>query len=152
MIDRRDAIELAYREQHDRLWRTLFGYTGSREVASDAAAEAFAQALAHREELRSPSDWVWTAAFRIARGMLVDPPVQAGPDEASYDPASPIRDLVWALAQLPERQRLAVVLRDYADRPTSEVADVLGVTTATVYVHLNHARKRLRKLLEEHDA
>ena len=152
MVARRGEIERAYREQHDRLWRALFGYTGSRDVASDAAAEAFAQALAHREELRSPDDWVWTAAFRIARGQLVDRPIEGLGNEDSYDPAESVIDLVRALAQLPERQRLAVVLRDYADRPTAEVADVLGITTATVYVHLNHARKRLRMLLEERDA
>jgi hypothetical protein len=45
-------------------------YTGDREVASDAMAEAFAQALARGDELRSAERWVWHAAFRIAAGEL----------------------------------------------------------------------------------
>jgi len=61
-------------------------------------------------------------------------------------------DLVRALRQLPERQRMAVVLHDYADRPTREVAAALGVSTATVRVHLSHGRRKLRGLLEERHA
>jgi predicted RNA polymerase sigma factor len=35
-------IERLYREEGSRLWWALLAYTGDREVASDAAAEAFA--------------------------------------------------------------------------------------------------------------
>jgi DNA-directed RNA polymerase specialized sigma24 family protein len=46
---------------------------------------------------------------------------------------------------------MAIVLHDYADRPTDEVASVLGVSRATVHVHLSQGRRRLRKLLEDQD-
>src|SRR2546430_12508817 len=49
---------------------TLFPYTTLFRSASDAMAEAFAQALARGNELRSPQRWVWRAAFRIAAGEL----------------------------------------------------------------------------------
>jgi DNA-directed RNA polymerase specialized sigma24 family protein len=62
----------------------------------------------------------------------------------------PVRDLVDALKTLSPQQRLAIVLHDYADRPTTEVAAILGSSRATVHVHLSAARKRLRPLLEEH--
>ena len=39
-------------------------------MADDAVAEAFAQALRRRSEIREPGRWVWRAAFRIARGEL----------------------------------------------------------------------------------
>jgi RNA polymerase sigma factor (sigma-70 family) len=58
---------------------------------------------------------------------------------------------VEALRQLSPKQRLAIVLHDYADRSTDEVATVLGASKATVYVHLSTARRRLRTLLEESD-
>lgn len=51
---RRDAIEQAYREDSARLWRSLLGYTGSADVASDALAEAYAQALSRDGDLRVP--------------------------------------------------------------------------------------------------
>ena len=150
----RDAIERAFHEHADRLWRSILGFSGDPEVASDAVAEAFAQALAHDDDLRSPADWVWTSAFRIARGALkmegrdTEIPRAA---EGSYELPEPVRDLVKALAAITERQRLAIVLHDYADRPTSEVADVLGISTATVYVHLSQGRRRLRRLLAQGD-
>jgi len=55
------------------------------------------------------------------------------------------------LRQLSPNQRVAVVLHDYADRPTGEVAEILGCSRATVYVHLSQGRRRLLKLLEDHD-
>jgi RNA polymerase sigma-70 factor (ECF subfamily) len=153
MTAERESIEQVYRDLGDRLWRALLGFTGDPDVASDALAEALAQALARDGDIRSPADWVWTSAFRIARGLLKDrgraPPVAS---EAHYELADSVRDVVQALAQLPERQRLAIVLHDYGDRATAEVADMLGITTATVYVHLSQGRKRLRKLLEDDHA
>jgi len=132
------------------MWRALVGFTGDPDVASDARAEAFAQALARGEALTNPAAWTWTAAFRIARGLMKDRRSAAigGPNDR-YDLPEPVRDLVAALATLPSRQRLAIVLHDYADRPTSEIADVLGITQATVHVHLSVGRRRLRPLLQE---
>jgi RNA polymerase sigma-70 factor, ECF subfamily len=76
-------------------------------------------------------------------------PVNPSGVETPYELPDPIRDLVAALATLPPKQRLAIVLHDYADRPTDEVAAILGSTRATVHVHLSAARRRLRPLLEE---
>ena len=54
-------------------------------------------------------------------------------------------------AAISPHQRLAIVMHDYADRPTDEIARVLGVTRPTVHVHLSQGRKRLRDLLEPTD-
>jgi len=63
-------LERLYREEGSRLWWALHAYSGDRDVASDALAEAFAQALARGSAIRSPSAWIWKAAFRIAAGDL----------------------------------------------------------------------------------
>jgi len=63
-------LERLFEEESKLIWRALVAYTGDRDVASDAMAEAFAQALARGDELRSPRRWVWRAAFRIARGEI----------------------------------------------------------------------------------
>ena len=60
-------------------------------------------------------------------------------------------DVLAALRQLPARQRAVVVFHDYADRPADEIARTLGVTRATVYVHLSEGRRRLRRMLEDQD-
>lgn len=153
VANHRDAIERLYRDDAGRLWRALLGYTGRPEVASDAVAEAFAQALARDGDLRSPADWVWTAAFRIAAGMLKRAPLPSSAALRPYEEMpEPVIDLVRCLSLLPARQRLDIVMHDYADRPVKEVAAVLGITNATVYVHLSQGRRRLRELLEDSDA
>jgi len=38
-------LEAVYREDGARLWRALYAYSNDAELAFDAAAEAFAQAL-----------------------------------------------------------------------------------------------------------
>lgn len=147
-----EALERIYRDEADHLWRALLGYTGSPDVAAEAVAEAFAQALGRGDAIRSVRSWVWTAAFKIAAGLSKrnSPPGVAA--EGSTVLPEPVVDLVQALARLPERQRLCVVMHDYADRSVGEVAAVLGITTPTVYAHLRQGRHRLRHLLEEVDA
>jgi RNA polymerase sigma factor (sigma-70 family) len=46
-------------------------------------------------------------------------------------------------------QRAAVVFRYLEDRPTSEIAELLGCSESTARVHLHRARKRLSTLLGE---
>jgi RNA polymerase sigma-70 factor (ECF subfamily) len=147
----RDAVERAYRQDADRLWRAVLMYAGDAEVASDAVAEAFAQALRRGGELRAPERWVWRAAFRIARGELARrralAPLKDEPVEISD--ASPVLEL--ALSRLSPRQRGAVVLHYYGGYPLAEVASILGSTTGAVAVHLHRARRRLYDLLTEEE-
>jgi RNA polymerase sigma factor (sigma-70 family) len=147
------ALERVYFEQGAKLWRALVAHTGDTEMASDALAESFAQALARGDAIRSPSSWVWTAAFRIAGGLLKErgrsqPPASL---ERAAPMPEPIADLVVALGRLSPKQRMAVILHDYADRPTDEVAKVLGASRATVHVHLSKGRRRLREILGDDD-
>jgi RNA polymerase sigma-70 factor, ECF subfamily len=147
----RDAIDRVYRSEGPRLWRAVLMYARDREIANDAVAEAFAQALRRGPELRSPERWVWRAAFRIAGGELARrsrlAPLEDEPIE--FSEASPV--LAMALRRLSPRQRGAVVLHYYAGYPLSDVARILGSTTGAVAVHLHRARRRLRDLLTEEE-
>ncbi len=105
MTEAGETLERLYREQGARLWRSLFAFSGDPEVASDALAEAFAQALARGNAIVRPDGWIWTAAFRIASGQLKErrrrPPRSA--ERASYEMPAEVIDLVAALAQLPNQ-------------------------------------------------
>jgi RNA polymerase sigma-70 factor (ECF subfamily) len=148
-------IERIYREQAPRLWRSLVAFTGDREVANDAVAEAFAQVLARGDAVRDPERWVWRAAYRIAAGQLKarrnDPPSHGATTDTSPDATEEEADLMAALAKLPSRQRAALVLHYLADLPNQEIARALGITTSTVRVHLMQGRRRLRDLLGDPD-
>lgn len=65
-----DAIEHVYREHGQAVWRSVFAYAGDREVADDAVAEAFAQALRRGAAIDAPLPWIWRTAFRLAAGAL----------------------------------------------------------------------------------
>jgi len=150
---RRAELERLYRERRGRMWQAVFAFAGDPEVASDAVAEAFSQALRRGEEIRSPERWIWRTIFRIAAGELKDRRrhVAMWVDD-TYEMDDLTRDLVVALAKLSEKQRAAVVLHHAVGYPAKEVAEILGSTTAAVHVHLSRARRRLRELLRTDDA
>jgi RNA polymerase sigma-70 factor (ECF subfamily) len=145
-------IERVYREVGDRLWWALLAYTGDREMASDAAAEAFARALAAPATIRDPAAWVWRVAFRVATTLLRTPVAAAGDHEESHEMDDRILDVIRELKRLPHRQRAVFVLFYLEDKPTTEIAEMLGMAPPTVSVHLHRARRKLRAILGGDDA
>jgi RNA polymerase sigma-70 factor (ECF subfamily) len=141
-------IERLYRQQGDRLWRSLLAYTGDREIASDAAAEAFAQLIRRGDGVREPERWLWRSAFRIAAGELKERGRSIVIDvETSYEMETPALDLLAALRELSDKQRASVVLHDAAGYTNKEVAEIIGSTPAAVKVHVARGRRRLRQRL-----
>jgi RNA polymerase sigma-70 factor (ECF subfamily) len=151
--NRGSELERLYREHGARLWHALLGFCGDPDVAADALAEAFAQALRRGEAIREPLPWIWRAAFRIARGEVKDRRLRGvvGREE-SYEMEEPAVELMGALRKLSARQRAAVVLFHLADYPVKEVAAMLGTSSSAVRVHLTRGRRRLRAMLEGSDA
>jgi RNA polymerase sigma-70 factor (ECF subfamily) len=144
----RGEVEALYRSEGARLWSAVRGYTGDRGISDDAVAEAFAQLLRRGGEVHNRAAWVWTTAFRLAarelqrrRATLPDPP------DTAYEHSMADHTVLSAIAQLSDRQRAAVILHYYADRPVKDIADILASTPAAVSVHLFRARKNLRKIL-----
>ena len=148
-------FERVYVESGKTIWRAVYAYCGDPEIASDAVAEAFTQAMARGgTNIRSLEGWIWHASFRIANRYLMLRSDESGrmPERCTLEIPEPADHLVAALRQLSDNQRLAIVMHDYADRPVTEVGTAMGISTATVYVHLSRGRHRLRTLLEGHDA
>jgi RNA polymerase sigma-70 factor (ECF subfamily) len=146
-------LERVYRDHGERMWRAVFAFCGDAEVASDAVAEAFAQALRRGEALRDPARWTWRVAFKIARGELkrrrralpLEPARLPGVEEE-------VMDLIAGLRRLSPKQRTALVLHHGAGFPVREVAAIIGSTAAAVRVHLSRGRRRLQDLLEDDHA
>ena len=150
-------VERCYREQAERLWRSLLLFSGEADVASEAVAEAFAQALRRGDAIRDLDAWVWRAGFRIASGDLArrrhEPPSELSEvTGVAVEMPEQTVDLVRAMRKLSPKQRGAVVLHHYAGYSNKETARILGSTAAAVGAHLDRARRRLRTLLEDTDA
>lgn len=152
-VERGEVLERLYREQGDRMWRSVLAFAGDPEVASDAVAETFAQALRRGDAIRDPERWLWRTVFRVAAGELAERRRRGvSSAEEAYEMEESARELVAALTKLSPKQRAAVVLHHAAGYPLKEVAAILGSTVGAVKVHLLRGRRRLRDLLEDPDA
>ncbi|HZA19040.1 MAG TPA: RNA polymerase sigma factor [Pseudonocardiaceae bacterium] len=77
----------------------------------------------------------------------VTEPIDPGADvDAVIDRRDTAQQLARQLAQLPEQQRIAVVLRHVNDLPITEIAEVLGCPPGTVKSHISRGLRRLREL------
>lgn len=152
---RTDGVRSAYEAVHVSLWRALFAFSGSREIADEAEAEAWAQLLRRGDGVEDPAAWAWRSAFRIAAGELKRRSGAATPgvvpDQGVNGPESAL-DLIAALRHLSEQQRACVVLCDLAGYRATEAAQLLHTTAGTVRMQRMRAHRRLRDLLEDHDA
>jgi len=153
--DRVERVRTAYEAVHAPLWRAVLAYSGSADIADDAVAEAFAQLLRRGDGVDDPAAWAWRSAFRIAAGELKrrsDAPTAGAVPDVGVSLPEPALDLLAALHQLTPQQRACVVLCDLTGHRAPEAARLLGTTAATVRVQRMRARRRLRDLLEDHDA
>ncbi len=145
------ALEGLYRRDGGKLWRALLLYSGDPEVASDAVAEAFAQAIRRGEAIRSPERWVWRTAFKIAAGELKNQGQSVSLDhEVEMNGAEEgLVELMACLRSLSNKQRSSLVLHDLAGYTHREIAHIIGSTPSAVSVHITRARGRLRRDLED---
>jgi RNA polymerase sigma-70 factor, ECF subfamily len=144
-------IEALYRAGYPRFARVARAITGDRETALEAVQEGFADALRHAEQWSGRGTlegWVWRCVVNRARKArprrLHVGFVDGGGAIADADP-----ELRAHLAALPERQRLVVFLRYYADLSYQEIASALEIEVGTVSATLNAAHASLRAALEE---
>jgi RNA polymerase sigma-70 factor (ECF subfamily) len=152
-----EAVGAMYRWRYTTFLRVAEAVTGDVELARDAVNEGFANALQSRASYRgegSAEAWVWSCIVNAARRTRrrQGPSVNgSSEDVAIAPPQTPEADtaIAAALAQLPERQRLVLFLRYYADLDYGSIAAVLTIDVGTVGAHLHKAHRSLRRCLEE---
>jgi len=142
-------VEAVYRQDGDRLWRALYAYAGNEDIASDAVAESFAQALRRGPAIRDVRAWIWRSAFRLAAGDLKrQSKLSREPmPESAFDDVHADEQLLAALQALTSQQRAVIVLHYYADCPVREISRRTGINPLAVRAHLSRGRKHLRVLL-----
>jgi RNA polymerase sigma-70 factor, ECF subfamily len=152
-----DEIERVYRARLPELRRVAGAILGDRELALDAVQEGFALAVRERASFRgdgSLEGWLWQIVVNAARGQQ-----RRSRDERELSDDASARDngnrdepqerVRAAVALLPERQRLVLFLRYYADLDYGAIADALGISAGTVGATLNAAHGSMWRLLEE---
>ena len=145
-------LERVYRAEFTRFVRVATAIAGDEQSGADAVHDAFVQAVRNRRSFRGDGPleaWLWrmvvnAAKKRAGREPASDPQDIPAVHENGF--GDPVRSLV---AGLPERQRLALFLRYYADLDYQSIAATLGVAPGTVGATLNAAHAALRNSLKE---
>lgn len=172
MLRVRGGDEAAFRElveaTEDRVFGTIAKMLGGIEGAEDLAQRVYLRIWQARERYEPSAKfttWMFSIARRLvlnerrgrsrrgavfhdpAPGETVRDPVSKESPAAEASAAELARAIEGALADLPEEQRTAVVLRRYEEMPYEEIAVVLGTTVPAVKSLLFRARQTLREKL-----
>jgi len=159
--DPRAFGELVHRHR-DRMWAVALRTLRDPEEAADALQEAFISAFRAAGSFRAESQ-VTTWLHRIVVNACLDrmrrraarptvPLPEAGPGEpattgdamADRETRLAVKD---ALAQLPEEQRVPILLVDVEGYSVAEAARVLGVPEGTVKSRCARGRAKLANIL-----
>jgi len=81
--------------------------------------------------------------------MEIPPPAQDSPVEEHLIRMEIRQELKSAIKSLPEKERTAIVLREYHGLEYKEIAEVLGCPIGSVKVLIFRARQRLRERLKD---
>jgi RNA polymerase sigma-70 factor, ECF subfamily len=149
-----------YAATYDSLCVQLYAHTGEMAEAQDVVQEAFCRAFDRWQTLSAYDDpvaWVRKVAWNLAtsrwRRMRTAMAFARRHREEWVSEPDPVRlDLTQALAQLPQRQRQAVVLHYLGGLSLQEIATLTSAPIGTVKTWLRRARTKLDSLLEVRDA
>lgn len=155
------ALATAYGPEVYRLARYLMH---SDEDARDAAAEIFVRLYSARDNIpvEGFKPWLMRVTYNYCLDVLrrkntlrrllpkihqhMTRAVSPGPEQAAVE-ADERAEVRRAVAQLPETERMVVVLRYYHQLSYSEIGLVLDIPEATVGTRLYRAREKLRSML-----
>jgi RNA polymerase sigma-70 factor (ECF subfamily) len=150
-----ELFAAAYPQVARMVWFVIHDRAAAEEVAQDAFTELYRD-WSRLRDFDRPDLWVRRVAIRKAqreasrRTRRVVLEQTATPAPLLEDGIRlPDPELIAAIRALPAKQRAIVVLFYLEDRPMVEVADLVGCSTSTGFVHLHQARKRLAALLGE---
>ena len=168
MDDRERAFLEAAMPHLDVVYRVARHTSRDHHQAEDLVQETYLRAFAAFASHRGPSTkaWLVTICLNLARSegrrrarRVVEtslpehhePEARRG-ERARGSPGQRRPGFgLSALAQLPEEQRLAIVLMDLAGHSASEVAEMLGCPRNTVLSRVFRGRQRLASLLVGED-
>ena len=152
------AIETVYRGRFEAFLRVAAAVAGDEQRGRDVVHEAFVRAVRHRRRLRHEDrlePWLWRIVVNEARRRrrderrLTTVELAAEPAAASPNGHDEHRALRAAITALPERQRLVLFLRYFADLDYEAIAETLAIAPGTVAATLHAAHAKLRHQLQE---
>jgi RNA polymerase sigma factor (sigma-70 family) len=158
-----DASAAFVRRFQSRVYGLTLAMLRDRELADDAAQEAFLRAFRYAPSYDARRGAVATWLLSIARNVAIDiarvkPATPVDPDVVASELDLAVHDAALdvperehvrkAVATLPPEQRRALVLAVYAGRTAREISELDGVALGTVKTRIRGAMLKLRVMLE----
>jgi RNA polymerase sigma-70 factor (ECF subfamily) len=152
-----------YERYHDRVYGYCLYKLGNREEAEDATQTTFLLVLRALERgvvPRLEANWLFTIAQNACRcrartrgrgrehEVLSDPQVLQEVAPSQNGAREELVGLDEALADMPELQRRAIILREWRGCSYREIAQQLGLTGSAVETLIFRARRSLAQRLE----
>jgi RNA polymerase sigma-70 factor (ECF subfamily) len=151
-------------ERHRRaVYQLCYRFVGNHEDASDLSQDVFLRAYRGLKNFRGQSTlatWLYRIGVNVCLNRVsLKTPKNEPIDEEQYvdvKTESPservLRDeravrVRAAIAQLPHKQRTALILRMYHEMSHQEIADTVGSSVGAVKANVFHALQNLKKLL-----
>lgn len=159
MPDIDTSFERVVRDHYAQVFRFVRRRTTRAEDAEDITQTVFSEALSAFERTDVPSSPPLALLYTIARRRLIDM-ARRSRNDASLDQLSSqpgletygksLADvLASSIADLPETQRLVVLMKIVQGRSHAEIAERLQVSEGASRMQLNRALTALRDMLEE---
>jgi RNA polymerase sigma factor (sigma-70 family) len=146
-------LEELYRSGYERFVRVAWAITGGELDARDAVQEAFVRALKGLGGFSGEGaleGWVWRIVVNAALAIRAQQvPESVFAEEAAPESGGVDEEVRRWISRLPERQRVAVFLRYYADLDYRAIGEALGIEPGTVSATLGSAHATLRRQLAE---
>ncbi len=151
-----EAFNVLFKRYERKVYMYCMRVLLDEDAAHDAFQEAFLRLYQHRKSYDGRNFMVWF--FTIVRNVCLNMrrnKKTTVPFETSHVNSTPaqVKDVVLheqvaaALNQLPLDYREAIVLYEYDGYSYQEIADIIGVSIATVKIRIFRARKMLRTIL-----
>jgi RNA polymerase sigma-70 factor (ECF subfamily) len=156
------AVEEIVAKYQRRVYAFIYRMTYDVEESKDLTQKTFINVLTGIKDFRKEASFK-TWLYRIALNTGINHLRKNRPEESEIDESLACgrvgalsslieeekKELVRScLDGLPERQRLAVILRVYDDLNCSESARVMGCSEGAVKAHYHNGVKRLREILK----
>lgn len=158
-----EAVEDIVSKYQRHIFAITYRMTGDIEDAKDLTQKTFVRAVQGLRGFRKESSfktWLYRIAINLSLNHLKNERRAENGLEESVMTNNPLtlsalideekrHDVRKGLDELPQRQRLAVILRAYEGLSCSETARVMGCSEGAVKAHYHHGVKRLREILKE---
>jgi RNA polymerase sigma-70 factor (ECF subfamily) len=157
------AFEVLVERHRRTVYQVCYRFVNNHEDASDLSQETFVRAwrgLGKFKGQSALSTWLYRIAVNVSLNRVSTRQPETEPldatrfvDTYTEDPgAGLVREeraaaVRRAIAALPDRQRVTLILRTYQELSHQEIADILGSSVGAVKANFFHALANLKKIL-----